>query len=898
VRAFNYNPSQPLELASVDLPSYYGGRRLTRAYDSFHRTVGFSLGIAGSPWRDLSQVYTYNSLGRLENIVTTPSGQSARTFTYTYNSGGLLEGYSVGSLFSVSRGYEPNRNLLTSIDSKYNGTTRTRYDYTYNTVSQRASNKQSGDAFADFGGSTYYRYGYNGKGELTDATNYLGEDASSASAQQLSGRHFAYAYDQAGNRKTASRTGTAGDPDEFGVNALNQYTSRENNYAHTAGTVANSSVTVAVSGGSAVSGVARQGCYWDAQVALNNTGQAAQSNLTFTATLAGGGSGGANLVRTGTATAFLPPLVQSMSYDADGNLSSDGVWNYAYDAENRLIRMSSTLPAGFGFTRRNLVFTYDYQGRRVSKTVTNVDTLASSTTRFLYDGWNLVAELDSTGANLSRSYTWGLDLAGSLDASGGVGALLEITDHSANTNYLATYDGNGNVASLLRDSDGAAKAIYEYSPFGELLRAEGDYASNNPFRFSTKFTDSESGLVYYGNRFYSPALGRFISCDPIGEKGGLNLYGFSGNDGINGWDYLGYSWFSKAMKSVGNWFSKNWTSVVGAVLTVICPPAGMAWNMAVGYYYGGVKGLVIGWAASSIGNAIGNTLNVNSWGGFWGGVARGAVVGGISGGISAGLSGGNIWQGISAGAIAGAVTGGIAYETAKAIRGTAIERFGQKLSNSSAFRAFRTLYQGVDKAFQSVYDDIAFAARSLAKPLNYKVEIGQVQPMEEAPDSGGYGAPGANCSLVAVQNAQKAMRVPEDSEQTIAQNMGYPKSQFEEGGSGLPSSPQKVTDSLNAALNPSGLAVDKVPQDFPFNALVAKGNPLILGTEILADGRPTLHLVTAVPTGPGNNSLIIYNLDGSGGRVTLTVSEALARGVPLNYNGQTGRAWYVFKPND
>ena len=64
-----------------------------------------------------------------------------------------------------------------------------------------------------------------------------------------------------------------------------------------------------------------------------------------------------------------------MGYDADGNLTSDGVWNYVYDGENRLIQMNSTLLAGVGFTRLGIQFTYDYLGRRVEKKVTNLDTI-------------------------------------------------------------------------------------------------------------------------------------------------------------------------------------------------------------------------------------------------------------------------------------------------------------------------------------------------------------------------------------------------------------------------------------------------------------------------------------------------------------------------------------------
>lgn len=54
----------------------------------------------------------------------------------------------------------------------------------------------------------------------------------------------------------------------------------------------------------------------------------------------------------------------------------------------------------------------------------------------------------------------------------------------------------------------------------------------NPFRWSTKFTDDQTDLVYYGYRYYSAGLGRWINRDPMGEDGGINLYAFLANDGI------------------------------------------------------------------------------------------------------------------------------------------------------------------------------------------------------------------------------------------------------------------------------------------------------------------------------------------------------------------------------
>ncbi len=76
-------------------------------------------------------------------------------------------------------------------------------------------------------------------------------------------------------------------------------------------------------------------------------------------------------------------------------------------------------------------------------------------------------------------------------------------------------------------------------PFGELLTARGEYAAENPYRFSTKYVDAETGLHYYGYRYYNSSTGQWLSRDPIGEEGGLNLYGFVHNNAIDAHDNLG-----------------------------------------------------------------------------------------------------------------------------------------------------------------------------------------------------------------------------------------------------------------------------------------------------------------------------------------------------------------------
>jgi RHS repeat-associated protein len=235
--------------------------------------------------------------------------------------------------------------------------------------------------------------------------------------------------------------------------------------------------------------------------------------------------------------------------ELNSNLTNDGRWLLTWDGENRLVKLESQATAPTA-SKLKLEFVYDAQGRRLEKTVsTNNGTLyvGQSTNCFGYDGWNVLAVLSpSLSAGLQYFY-WGPDLSGQapllggvgggLQGAGGVGGLLWARFGPAP--QFVAYDGNGNVAALVHGTTGAVTAQYEYGPFGELLRATGTWAKSNPFRFSTKYQDDESDLLYYGYRYYNPGTGRWPNRDPIGERGGWNLYGFVGNQPITRIDLLG-----------------------------------------------------------------------------------------------------------------------------------------------------------------------------------------------------------------------------------------------------------------------------------------------------------------------------------------------------------------------
>ena len=103
--------------------------------------------------------------------------------------------------------------------------------------------------------------------------------------------------------------------------------------------------------------------------------------------------------------------------------------------------------------------TYDHLGRRIGKTVSGE---ASYDSRYLYDGWNMIAEIFSSGT--ARHYLWGLDLSGTEQGAGGVGGLLGFT--LGTTWFIPLYDANGNITGYVSSSVGQVTKQFEYDAFG------------------------------------------------------------------------------------------------------------------------------------------------------------------------------------------------------------------------------------------------------------------------------------------------------------------------------------------------------------------------------------------------------------------------------------------------
>ena len=209
-------------------------------------------------------------------------------------------------------------------------------------------------------------------------------------------------------------------------------------------------------------------------------------------------------------------------YDDDGNMTQFDSSTYTYDAENRLVGAQN------GTTR--LEFIYDALGRRVARKLYLNNTL-SKHHRYVYDGMKLLATYNAKSSFAKiNSFLWqpfGLDVP------------LIMTYNSTVYGYLV--DANKNVLGLFNPSKSRV-ATYLYGPFGQKLSESGTIAANNPLQFSSEQFDADLGLIYYNYRYYLPAIGKWLTKDPIGERGGWNLYAFCRNNAINRWDKNGTVW--------------------------------------------------------------------------------------------------------------------------------------------------------------------------------------------------------------------------------------------------------------------------------------------------------------------------------------------------------------------
>jgi RHS repeat-associated protein len=535
------------------------GMVVTNVFDALGRRATNGVFYSGQ-WRAQS-AYTYDNASRLATA-SLPLANVSATYGRDIANSPLLSALTFreggNTRLTVSRNYDL-LDRLTSMQSAPAGVGESliKTAYAYDLLNQRTALTNADNSF--------WTFGYDSKGQVQSGKHYWSDQT------PVAGQQFEYQFDDIGNRKQVKSGGDAQGLNllttsyTLKANRLNQYDTRTlPGFADVLGEATNTA-SVNVNGQMA----GRKGSYYRVELALTNTSAAAWLGITNVAVLNQGGTN-ADIIATNIGSLFVPGSPETFGYDAEGNMTADGRWSYTWDAENRLVSMESLANAPAD-SKRRLTFEYDWRWRRVrlgASAWTNNAWSVTVSNKFVFDGWNLLAEFNATNNAVIRSYLWGSDLSGTLRGAGGVGGLLAIRDQSTingqPTTHFTCFDGNGNVIGLVNAADGKISARYEYGPFGELLRATGPMAKANPFRFSTKYQDDETGFLYYGFRFYRPDLGRWLNQDPIGEAGGLNLYGFLGNQSLGRVDVHGLADFQNhwnvgfdALSRAG--LSLNWT---------------------------------------------------------------------------------------------------------------------------------------------------------------------------------------------------------------------------------------------------------------------------------------------------------------------------------------------------
>jgi RHS repeat-associated protein len=411
--------------------------------------------------------------------------------------------------------YDFNGNLKTLTDRKGQVTTHT-YD---------AQNRRIRSDFAD---GSFVAYEYDPTGRVLTATDSQTgsitntfDPLSRLTAQITPQGAITYSYDPAGRRQSMQVNGLA--PVQYGYDANSRLTQivRGPQTATLGYDAADRRTTLTLPNGVTTSYSYDAASRLIAQTYTGPGGPLGSLTYAYDANgnrLATGGSFARTLIPSAIPTTSYDQANQQLAFgpttqtfDTNGNLltqtDASGTTTYTWDARNRLVGISSPSVTAS--------FSYDALGRRVQKVING------QPIQFLYDRADVVQQADPLG---TTSYLRSLDIDESFSFTNRDGT------------YFSIYDPLGSALAVL-DPSATSMVEYAYDPFGRT-------ASTNPtfpqdFQFTGRENDGIAGLYFYRTRYYSPALHRFLSEDPLGLLAGPHAYRYALNNPVSFRDPLG-----------------------------------------------------------------------------------------------------------------------------------------------------------------------------------------------------------------------------------------------------------------------------------------------------------------------------------------------------------------------
>ncbi len=524
-------------LSGLSAPVFGTGKTaaLTYAYDALGRVV--TRGIDQATTNANNVATTFDTLGRVTNV-SNPLG----AFVYAYvNATSRLSGvtYPTGTGLSTSYSYYPSSDSqdferLQGITNLKGSTQLSNFQYTYNPVGTIAKWTQQSDSST----AVVNTLSYDGADQLTG-------NAQSGGATTA----YGYAYDPSGNRLTGS-VGSTTTVGQF--NNLNQL--KETTTSATSTTVAgHTSAAVSSLNVNAVPATITGSTNFTANVPL-------PSGTNIFSVVARPTSGSIATQKYQVVTTGSAPTV--LSYDKNGNVLTDENGNkYQWDALNRLTKI--TYPVAVG---GNSTFAYDGLSRRVQ-----------------------IVDTTSGGIVTTKNYLWiGSEIAEERNASNAVTKrFLPQGEQQAGANYYYTKDHLGSTRELL-DGSGTLLTRYGYDSFGRTTTSYLSGTHDATFQWDEMMRHQASNLYLTRNvpgldgREYNTDTGDWISRDAAGERGGINLYGYCGNNPIlyrdtfglacgvvvkqlypslfRGGDLVGHEWIEWPGGSAGFWPGKGCAS--------------------------------------------------------------------------------------------------------------------------------------------------------------------------------------------------------------------------------------------------------------------------------------------------------------------------------------------------